>query len=248
MVWKIRHLASTGSTNADLAALAAYGGIGEGFVVLADSQTAGRGRQGRTWVSRSGRGLYFSMLLKPNVAPEAAATIPLVVGVAVAAALERFLPSAEIAIKWPNDILADGKKICGILCEMAAQGDTVRHVIAGVGINVNLDAVELPPEIAGTATSMKMLGGVDFSADEVLSSVLDSFAGHYGRWRESGMAAVKAELDARDALRGRRVEMRLLGKPLSGIAEGIADSGALLLRLDGGAVEEVFSGEAHLVR
>lgn len=248
MDWKISHIAETGSTNADMAALAARDGVGEGFVVWADSQTAGRGRQGRTWFSRPGDGLCFSMLLKPNAKPEMAATLPLVAGVAVASALEQFLPSAEIAVKWPNDILCGGRKICGILCEMAAQGDSVRHVIAGIGINVNLPANELPAEIAKTATSMRILSGKEFSPGEILNAVLASFARCYARWQEAGLAAVKGELDARDALRGRRVEMRLLRKPFSGTAVGIAESGALLLRLDDGATEEVFSGEAHIVR
>lgn len=245
MEWEIRHLAETGSTNADLAALAAEGNAGEGLVILADSQTAGRGRQGRTWFSRPGDCLSFSMLLKPEVKPEMAATLPLVAGIAVAAALEKFLPREEIAIKWPNDILAGGRKICGILCEMSAQGETVRHVVAGIGINVNLGAGALPAEIAGTATSMKMLAGKKFALGEVFSAVLESFSEYYSRWLEGGLAAVKADLDARDILRGRRVEMRLLGKPLSGKAVGIAESGALLLLLDDGTIEQVFSGEAH---
>lgn len=185
------------------------------------------------------------MLLKPEVKPEMAATLPLVAGIAVAAALEKFLPREEIAIKWPNDILAGGRKICGILCEMSAQGETVRHVVAGIGINVNLGAGALPAEIAGTATSMKMLAGEEFALGEVLSAVLESFSEYYSRWLEGGLAAVKADLDARDILRGRRVEMRLLGKPLSGKAVGIAESGALLLLLDDGTIEQVFSGEAH---
>ena len=187
-------------------------------------------------------------VLKPNAKPEKAATLPLVAGIAVAAALEKFLPSAEIAVKWPNDILCGGRKICGILCEMAAQGDSVRHVIAGIGINVNLPANELPAEIAETATSMRILSGKEFSPGEILNAVLDSFARCYARWQEAGLDAVKDELDTRDALRGRRVEMRLLGKPLFGTAVGIAESGALLLRLDDGSTEEVFSGEAHIVR
>lgn len=245
LMWKIRRVEETGSTNADLAAMA--GGAGEGTVLVARSQSAGRGRQGRQWVSQPGAGLYFSVLLKPQVPPERAATLPLVVGVAVARALDGFLGHHVVSIKWPNDILAQGRKLCGILCEMCADTAGLRHVVAGIGINVNLDVASLPGDVAQTATSMKALAGHVFVLDEVLHAVLLSLEEVYRKWLARGVAAIRDDLAARDWLYGKRVEMRLLGEPTAGIAAGISECGALLLKRDDGSLEEVFSGEAHIV-
>lgn len=248
MNWRVVRLDETDSTNAELARRA-RAGADEGLVLVAGRQTAGRGRQGRAWFSAPGQCLCLSVLLRPRVAPAEAATLPLVVGAAVAEALSPFLAPRGVAVKWPNDILADdGRKLCGILCEMGAGADgAADHVVAGIGLNVNLDPHDFPPDIVDRATSMKVVAGRDFDPDCVLDALLASLALRYGRWRAGGLDAVRGELEARDALRGRRVEMRLLGEPLAGVCEGIADSGALRLRLDGGAIREVFSGEAHLL-
>lgn len=248
MDWKITEVEETGSTNADMSLLAARDGAPEGTVLVARRQTAGRGRQGRSWVSRPNGGLFFSFLLRPPVAPARAATIPLLVGVAVADTLQEVLPDTEFSIKWPNDILAAGRKVCGILCEMGATETMTNHVVAGVGINTNLGGDELPGEIAETATSLKILSGRTFGNRAVLERFLDRFAAAYGKWLSGGLATIRDSLDRRDCLRGGMVEMRLLGEPVSGLCLGIADSGALLLRRDDGTIQEVFSGEAHMLR
>lgn len=244
MDWKTTTVDSTGSTNADLAR-AARNGAPEGTVLCARNQTAGRGRQGRTWVSGKGDGLYFSLLLRPAVEPLVAATLPLAVGLAVAEAIEPFVGN-RVAVKWPNDILVGGRKICGILCEMEADGGGVRHVIAGIGLNVNLDVARLPADVAPVATSMRAVAGRVFDERDVLRAVLASLDKVYTAWLDGGLEAVLPRLRERDALLGRRVSMGLSGKPVEGVAAGIASSGALLLRKSDGAVEEVFSGEAHI--
>lgn len=248
MDWKITEVEETGSTNTDLSLLAARDGAPEGTVLVARRQTAGRGRQGRTWISKPGAGLFFSFLLRPRVEPARAATVPLLVGAAAADALESILPEVGFSVKWPNDVLAGGRKICGILCEMSATETRTNHVVAGVGINTNLGGDELPGEIAETATSLKILSGRTFGNRAVLERFLDRFAAAYAKWLSGGLAAVRDSLDRRDCLRGGMVEMSLLGEPVSGLCLGIADSGALLLRRDDGMVQEVFSGEAHLLR
>jgi len=245
IAWNILRVRETGSTNSDLVRLASEGKADEGTVIVAESQTAGRGRQGREWVSRPGAGLYFSMLLRPDAPPAQVATLPLAVGVAVARALEGLLSRMRLSIKWPNDIVANGKKLCGILCEAGAR-DGERYIVAGIGINVNVDEHSLPPELAEIATSLRMLANREFDTSSVLASVLTSFEEVYRLWLNGGIPAIGKDLELRDYLKGRRVEMRLLGTPVSGIACGIADSGALLLRRDDGAIEEIYSGEAHI--
>ena len=244
MDWKTTTVESTGSTNADLVR-AAREGAPEGTVLRAEAQSAGRGRQGRAWVSGKGDGLYFSVLLRPSVEPVVAATLPLAVGLAVAEAVEP-LVGERVEVKWPNDLLVGGRKICGILCEMEAGDGGVRHVVAGIGLNVNLDVARLPADVAPVATSMRAVAGRAFEARAVLDAVLASLDGVYSAWLSGGLGVLLPRLRKRDALLGRKVSMGLCGTPVEGVAAGIASSGALLLRKSDGTVEEVFSGEAHI--
>ena len=244
----IRHVESTGSTNADLLRLAdADPALPDGLVLLADRQTAGKGRQGRTWTSPPGSGLTFSVLLKPDVPPLRASTLPLVVGLAVAQAVMRLVPNCRVGLKWPNDIQIDGRKLCGILCEMRAEGEHVRHIVAGIGINVNLSATDMPPEIAAIATSLSLAGGHAFDRREVLDAILASLGHAYRRWLDEGFAALLPAIGACDVLRGGQVSIDR-GGVFSGTADGIAPDGALLVRRDDGTVEPVYSGDAHLMR
>lgn len=255
MKWEIHNVDCTGSTNTD-AAKAATNGVNEGFVIRANRQTSGRGRQGRTWVSQPGSGLFFSIVLRPKRPTADAVTLPLVAGIAVAEALEKFIhgttdttqATPSIGIKWPNDLLANGRKICGILCEMQADLSGVRHVVVGIGINANLDTSTLPPDVAEIATSLKMLSGHPVDAEEVFGNVLVSFAKAYDSWSENGFAAILPSLARRDVLRGQNITIELVGKPVSGIASGIAPTGALLLTKPDGSIDEIYSGEAHIIR
>lgn len=244
MEWGIVRVKETGSTNADLAEMA-RNGAPEGLVLVAERQTAGRGRQGRTWLSRPGDSLCFSLLLRPTAEPAKAASLSILAGVAVAEALEGLMPGVAVSVKWPNDVLANDRKICGILCEMGGGGGAM-HVIVGIGVNVNLDTATLPPEVAATATSMRREAGRTFEPDAVLSALLEAFGARYGQWLDAGLASSMPFLDAHDWLRGRPVAMHLLNEPLSGIGRGISPDGALLLETAGGTVAEVYSGEAHL--
>ena len=242
-----RRVESTGSTNADLARMALEDpALPDGFVLLADEQTAGKGRQGRSWSSPPGSGLTFSVLLKPGVTPLRASTLPLVVGLAVARAVEDLVPGCGVGIKWPNDLHVAGRKLCGILCEMRAEGDVVRHVVVGIGLNVNLVADEMPPEIAATATSLEILTGHRFDRDEVLDVILRSLDETYRLWQSAGFPALLGELGRRDVLRGRHVAVECGSRMVSGTAAGIGEDGALLVRLADGVVEPVYSGDAHL--
>lgn len=239
-----QYVEETGSTNRDAAARA-EAGAAEGLVVAAGAQRAGRGRQARVWHSPPGANLYFSLVLRPEVELARAASLPLVVGLAVAEALEGLAPEARPLVKWPNDILARGRKLCGILCELQAETDRVRHIIAGVGVNVNLEPESLPAELRGRATSLKAEAGRAFSRAAVLAAVLNRLEPLYDRWRAEGLAPLAGALAARDALRGREIALEQGGRRVAGVADGIQADGALRLLTAEGLVA-IYSGEAHL--
>jgi BirA family biotin operon repressor/biotin-[acetyl-CoA-carboxylase] ligase len=237
-------LAETESTNRDVAALA-VAGAAEGVVIAAGAQTAGRGRMSRVWFSPKAENLYFSVLLRPQVAPGLAVSLPLVVGLAVAEALAEIAPDTVPLIKWPNDILVGGKKVCGILCEMQAETDCVRHIIPGIGVNLNLLREKLPEELCGRATSLRIETGRSFSRAAVLAAILNRFEPLYDRWCAEGFEPLLGAIRARDALRGQAITVDQGGRRISGVADGILPDGALRLVTEQGAVP-VYSGEAHI--
>ena len=231
----------TDSTNGRAMEMA-ENGAPHGTVVVADAQTGGRGRQGRRWVSPPGKNLYVSLLLRPDVPPAGAAHLSLVAGVALADALEGM--GVPGALKWPNDLYLGDRKAAGILAEMASDPDRVRHVVIGVGINVNMGPEDFPPEISGRATSLRIRAGRAFPRAEVLARFLDAFAGRYGEFLAGGFAALRDGWDRRDFLRGRRVLLRWGRREAWGVAEGVDPEGALRFRPDGAAsAESVHSGE-----
>lgn len=239
MTFRIRHLAVTGSTNSD-----ARGGS-HGDVFTADEQTAGRGRLGHRWHSAPGESLAMSAVLDvAGMEPEQVATFPLVVGLAVHDAAGRILAGAPdvppVRIKWPNDVLAGGRKLSGVLCE---RRDDL--VIAGVGVNVNQR--EFPPDIAGRATSLALLAPAKapFSVAAVRDAVLDALAALYAEWRREGFAALHPRYAALDALKGRTVSVRQAdddAAPVSGPCAGVCADGTLRV----GDVS-VSAGEAHVL-
>jgi BirA family biotin operon repressor/biotin-[acetyl-CoA-carboxylase] ligase len=234
-------LDETDSTNSRAMEMA-ESGAPHGTVVVADSQTGGRGRLGRRWISPPGMNLYVSLLLRPDVPPAGATHLSLVAGVALADALEGM--GVPGGLKWPNDLFLGDRKAAGILAEMASDPDRVRHVVIGVGINVNMEPGDFPPEISGRATSLRIRAGRPFPRAELLARFLDAFAGLYGEFLAGGFAALRDGWDRRDFLRGRRVLLRRGRGDGWGVAEGVDPDGALRFRPDGvGSAETVHSGE-----
>jgi len=214
-----------------------------GDVFTAEFQTAGRGRLDHAWHSAKSENLMFSMVLDAADRPPAEiVTLPLVVGLAVVTALQN--PSTlsnqtigSIALKWPNDVLSGGRKICGILCERA--GD---NVIAGVGVNVNQTA--FPADIADRATSLALLAGRPLDREAVLQTLIASIRTHHLRWWADGFAALRAEFAAFDCLKGRMVSVRATDDdivPVTGVCGGVQDDGSLLV-----GSTRVYAGEAHV--
>jgi BirA family biotin operon repressor/biotin-[acetyl-CoA-carboxylase] ligase len=240
-----RFVAETGSTNRDVAALA-DAGVPEGAVVAADVQTSGRGRMTRAWFSPPGANLYFSLLLRPKVEPTRASSLPLVAGLAVAEALAALAPETRPLVKWPNDILIAGRKVCGILCEMQVETDCcVRHIVVGIGINLNLSAEELPDALRGRATSLRIETGRRFSRAAALAEVLNRFEPLYDRWCGEGFGPLAETFGPCDALLGNRIALDQGGRRIEGRAVGVQPDGALRLETDEGIVP-VYSGEAHI--
>lgn len=236
----LRVASLTGSTNDD-AKQAAEGGAPHGAAFLADAQSAGRGRGGHAWHSPPGENLYMSVVLRPRMKADRVPPIALAVGAAVARVVERLLPEGEgaprVGVKWPNDILVGGRKLGGILVEGRLRGEEVAHLVVGVGLNVR--ASSFPAEIADRATSLRALGSGHLERASIAAALLAEIGAVLPIFEAEGLALLLPELAARDVLRGRRVDVS--GE--SGVAEGIDESGKLLVRRDDGSLCRVASGE-----
>ena len=208
-----------------------------GTVALAEHQTAGRGRAGRSWEDAPATNLLFSLLLEPP-ADARLPQLSLVAGLAVASALEREAMVPAL-VKWPNDVLIDGGKVAGILLEA-----TGRRVVCGIGINVNQVADDLPPTPGFPAISLRVAAGRRFDRAAVLVAVLAELEHRYAQWLEVGLAGLADDLERRNALRGRRV---IVGGSRNGTADAIAADGRLTVVLDDGETTLVGSGEVEIV-
>ena len=237
---------STESTNSDASA-SAETGCADGTVFSADLQIGGRGRMKRQWFSPPGMNLYFSLVLRPDVSISRASSLPLAAGIALASVIKRLAPDLDPRLKWPNDILINGRKVCGILCEMQAEIDCrVRYIIAGVGINVNLPQSSLPEELSEIATSLKIECGRDFSRTELLAEILNEFEQVYTIWKKGGFSPLRERMEKFDALKGRRTQFQQGNDLITGCACGVQDDGALMLETEEGMVP-VYSGETKVV-
>lgn len=232
----------TDSTNLDAARLAEE--MSHGDVIVADAQTAGRGRRGRTWVSRKGENLYFSMLLKPDFAPELASMLTLVMALAVAQGIEAVY-GCETQIKWPNDIVVNGRKVCGILTEMQVVPGAIKHVIIGVGINVN--QMTFAEDGLSFASSLQKETGLSKDRKVLLEEVLQQFERLYPAFCQAGSLQPMLETyEARLANLGKEVRVLDPKEEYQGVAMGINPQGELLVQKADGSVEAVYAGEVSV--
>ncbi len=232
---------STGSTNDDIKALA-RSGASTGAIVLAEEQTAGRGRGGHRWHSPAGANLYLSCLLRPAIEAARAAPIALVVGLCVAQIVVAALPASSglVAVKWPNDVLIGGRKIAGVLVEGLLKADVLHAVVVGVGLNV--ETLEFPAELAESATSLAREGAPREQRDrhELAAALVAATAAAVERFEREGLSPFLGELGLRDALRGKRVRVA----ELEGRADGVDDGGHLVLVQPDGT--RVLAGGGHV--
>jgi BirA family biotin operon repressor/biotin-[acetyl-CoA-carboxylase] ligase len=218
----------------------AEAGCPEGTLVTADEQLLGRGRLGRDWHSPARCGLYFSLVLRPPVAAAQAMSITLACGLGVARGIGRAC-GHQADIRWPNDILLGGKKCCGILVDLAANGDRARHVVVGVGVNVNQES--FPPDLADIATSLGRETGVEWARDVVLESILAELEKFYAMFLERGSGpVVEAFTRASSYAKGRRVEVESAAQSIRGVTVGLDERGILLVRQENGVVVPVLAG------
>jgi BirA family transcriptional regulator, biotin operon repressor / biotin---[acetyl-CoA-carboxylase] ligase len=240
----IRVFEQTTSTN-DVIEKLARDGVKEGVVVFAESQTRGRGRLGRKWISPAHKGLWFSILLRPDLRPQETTQLT----VASATALRRAIQSEtglKPEIKWPNDILIGGKKVAGILTELSAELDKVRYIILGIGIDVNLDANEFPAELKKIATSLKIESGETISRAELATVILRELDEDYSRICGGKFSEVADEWEENCATIGRNVTVQIGERKIRGRAESLDDDGALLVRTEHGHLERIIGGDVTL--
>ena len=231
----------TTSTN-DVVEKLARDGVREGVVVFAESQTRGRGRLGRKWVSPARRGLWFSILLRPNLRPQETTQLT----VASATALRRAIFSQtrlRVEIKWPNDILIGGKKAAGILTELSAELDRVRHVILGIGIDVNQDTQEFPADLRKTATSLKIENGESLSRAALATAALRELDNEYSRIGAGRFSEIAAEWMEHCTTIGKDVTVQIGDRKIRGRAESLDDDGALILRTEHGRLQRITGGD-----
>ena len=232
-----------GSTNAEVRKLA-EDGAKDGLLVVADSQTQGKGRRGRIWESPKGTNLYFSMLLKPEFEPDKASMITLVAAYSVAKVI-RETTGLDAKIKWPNDIVVGKKKVCGILTEMSMERDYIHHVVVGIGINVNEE--KFPEELEEMATSLKKEKGCLVSRANLLSAILLQFEADYLKFL--AMEDLRPFLDEYNKIlvnKGALVKVLDPKGEFSGIAGGIGADGRLIVFKENGQIEAVYAGEVSV--
>ena len=229
------------STN-EIARRLAQQGAAEGTLVVAERQTKGKGRLGRAWISPEGEGLWFSFILRPKMLPPEAPRATLVAAVAVAQALRRET-GLNIRIKWPNDLLLEGKKITGILTEMNSEIGRINFLVVGIGINVNLNLHSIPPEINATATSLNAHLKQPASRLVLLHRCLEELEKYYELWQKGAFPEILAEWRHLSATLGNQVQIKMLDDMIEGFAEEVELDGSLRLRLADGSVYQVIAGD-----
>ncbi|OGX24060.1 MAG: biotin--[acetyl-CoA-carboxylase] ligase [Omnitrophica WOR_2 bacterium RIFCSPHIGHO2_02_FULL_45_21] len=236
---KIYKYDTTGSTN-DLAFMYALQGEKEGAVFWARAQTKGRGRQGRCWVSHKDKGIYFSIILKPDILVSDAPKITLLAALSICKALRKS-SDGEFLLKWPNDIVIDDKKIGGILTEMNEKRGKIRFLIVGIGVNTNFKRSELPTK---EAASLRILLEKEIDNEHILGLCLQEIDSHYAQFKKDGFSQIIDEARHLSSLWGKQVR---INDSLEGVAVDFDEEGALLIRQANGFLEHIFAGDVKLM-
>ncbi|MBE0520261.1 biotin--[acetyl-CoA-carboxylase] ligase [Candidatus Bathyarchaeota archaeon] len=232
------------STNKWAKELATYG-ASEGTVVIAETQTKGRGRLDREWISPTG-GLWFSLILRPNLSPTETVKLTFVAGLAVTKVLREMF-DLKTETKWPNDVLVNGRKICGVLAEMNTTGETVNFVVVGVGVNVNFDVENVFPEqLKKVATSLEKEVGRKVKLEKLFRALLERLENLYELFIKEGFNPILEEWKNYAGFLGCKVEVTGPTGKMSGVALDVDYEGALVLRLEDGTVKRVFVGDVSV--
>ncbi len=217
----------------------------EGTLVIAEEQTKGKGRLGRNWTSPMGKGIWMSMILKPKVDPTEVAKITLIGAAAVHQGLADI--NIDSLIKWPNDIIIQDKKVCGILTEMSCELNRINYCIMGIGINVNLEGEDFPRELQNKAISLKVLTGNKINRKLLLANILNHFEKLYTPFKEKGDISKAIEISRKNSLLiGKKIRIIKGEEERIGKALDIDDKGQLVIEFENGNVESIYSGEVSV--
>lgn len=222
-------------------------GAPEGTLVIAEEQTLGRGRHGRKWYSPAGQGIWMSLLLRPGQPIVFAAQLTLLTAVAVCRAMRK-VSGADVGIKWPNDLLVQGKKLCGILVESISEDELLKYCIIGIGIDVNLHQEDIPEKLRSVATSLRIESGARQDRAKLIAEIMHELEQLYDLYKQEGFAPISHLWEALSVTIGQRVKIRTPEGELGGLATGLDSTGALLMTDDHGKARTIFSGEIQLGR
>jgi len=239
----IKYFKETESTN--ILARGMANSVEEGTVVIAESQTGGRGRLGRKWISPEG-GIWLSIILKPKMQPQYASRITLLAGVCVAKTIRGF--GLPVKIKWPNDVLINGKKVCGILTEIGAEVDMIDYLIVGIGIDANVDTESFPEEIRDSSTSLKKETGKEINRVDFVKKLLEEFESLYLKFQKEGFPKILEEWRNMSATIGEWVKISTQTRTIYGEAIGVDNEGALILETSDGQLEKIVAGNCEHLR
>lgn len=222
----------------------AQNGAVDGTVVIAEEQTSGKGRMSRPWDSAVGKGIWMSLITRPTLTPQQAPQMTLVAAVAVTRAIEEVV-GIEPSIKWPNDLLVDGKKVTGILTELQADPDRVKAIILGIGINVNQSEEDFSEALTPIATSLKIASGKTVNRGKLIAKTLEYLEYYTDLYVAHGFSPIKLIWEGYSNTIGQRIRAVMFNETIEGIALGITEEGMLNLKLDDGSIRGIFSADIH---
>ena len=238
---EIIYVEETESTNNDAFDLATKG-VDEGWVVIAGRQLGGKGRRGKIWSSPGGQNIYLSVVLRPEVSSKRASLLNILAAVSVAETIDDYVPKG-VSVKWPNDVLVNGKKISGILLEMGSEGGSKNFYIIGVGININCSKGDLPEEVSDIATSLYIELGSEVDVKEFLYKLFHRMDNWYGKYTSLEFGDIIDRFKNFCETIGRRIKIEVGGGDISGVAIGIDSNGFLIIEDDDGDIHKAVSGD-----
>lgn len=221
---------------------AAQEDVEDGTVILSEEQTAGKGRMARPWDSKAGKGIWMSVIARPRLAPQQAPQMTLVAAVAVTRAIEE-VTGLMPQIKWPNDLLLNGKKITGILTELQTEPDMIKAIILGIGINVNQNQADFPLELEEIASSLKIEKGEAIDRTYLIAKILGYLEDYTKLYETHGFSPIKLLWESYSNTAGKRIRAVMLNETIEGIARGISEDGMLELQLADGTIRGIYSAD-----
>ena len=239
------HYLQTCPTTQPIAHQLAQAGEPDGSIVICEEQTAGKGRLARAWTSTQGKGIWMSVIIRPEIPPTKAPQLTLVAAVAVTRAIED-IADVRAEIKWPNDLLINGKKCTGILTELQADIDRVHAIILGIGVNVNQQPSDFPEDIQSIATSIQMVTGKPVDRAELVARILYHLEIYTDLYVQHGFEPLKILWESYSCTLGKRIKATMIHKQIEGVALGITNEGILQVKTDDGEIHGIYSADIEI--